>query len=86
MILKYLVWGIMMKTRKIYEGQKNSVYRIAKEINVKPATIYRYAENEKYVNKMSAEIIFKMAEVEDIDPKELWLKMKENARNNYYGI
>lgn len=76
-----------MITRKIYDGQKNSVYYIAKRLNIKPATIYRYTEDEKYVDRMSAKTIFEMAEVENIDPKELWLKMKENARSNKnYGV
>lgn len=70
-----------MKRRKLYKEQKNSIYKIAKSLGASTGTFYRYFQGVEYINNMSVRILFGIAEVENIDPKELWYKMKEYLYN-----
>lgn len=67
--------------RKLYNEQKNSIYKIAKSLNVSTGTFYRYFQNIENINNMSVRILFGMADIEGIDPKKLWHKMKEYLYN-----
>lgn len=61
---------------KLYEGQKNSIYFIQKKLGLSINTLYNYARKKTSINKMSANMINDIANIEKIEPNLLYEKMK----------
>lgn len=63
--------------KKLYEGQKHSLYYLQKHLNLDIKRLYRYADGSISVDKMPMKLIYGIAKIEGLDPAELYFKMKE---------
>ena len=63
--------------KKLYEGQKNSLYQLQKELDLHIMRLYRYADGVVSIDKMPTSLLNDIARLEGIDPIELYKKMKE---------
>lgn len=63
--------------KKLYEGQKHSLYYIQKELKLDIKRLYRYADGTNSVEKMPASLLNDIAKIEGISIDELYIKMKE---------
>lgn len=66
---------------KLYEGQKHSTYEIQNYLGVSKNTLYKYARGDSKVEKMSSEMLYKMAKFEGIPMKSLYEKMQKYQKN-----
>lgn len=67
--------------KKLYEGQKNSLYQLQNELNLNIMRLYRYADGVVDVDKMPISLLNDIARLEGLDPNELFKKMKEYQKN-----
>lgn len=65
--------------KKLYEGQKHTLYELAKKIGLNVNSLYKYARG-KDVRKMKAENMLGIAYYEHIEPNKL-LKMMIDFQN-----
>ena len=63
--------------KKLYEGQRNSLYYLQKRLNLDIKRLYRYADGKIDVGKMPVEVLCGIANVEGIDPVVLYRAIKE---------
>ena len=63
--------------KKLYEGQKYSLYYLQKKLNLDIKRLYRYADGSISIDKMPMDLIYKIAQIEGINSTELYFKMKE---------
>lgn len=63
--------------KKLYEGQKHSLYYLQKELNLDIKRLYRYADGTNSIDNMPMSLINDIARVEEIDAIELFKKIKE---------
>ena len=63
--------------KKLYEGQKHSLYYLQKKLNLDIKRLYRYADGSISVEKMPMDLMYKIAQIEGINSAELYFKMKE---------
>lgn len=63
--------------KKLYEGQKNSLYQIQKNLDLHIMRLYRYADGTVSIDKMPTSLLNDIAKLEGIDPIELYKKIKE---------
>lgn len=66
--------------KKLYEGQKHSLYYLQKELNLNIMRLYRYADGIVGVDKMPISLLNDIARLEQIEPSELFNKMKEHQK------
>lgn len=64
-----------MDLKKLYAEQKHSIYEIQKKIGLSHYGLYRYYGNATRIKNMPMEILNKIADFEEIEPKELYKKM-----------
>lgn len=69
---------------KLYKDQKNSIYKLQKEANTGHYTLYRYAKGERNIKNISAELLTKIAELENVDPEKLYEEMIKYQEK--YGV
>ena len=63
--------------KKLYDGQKHSLYQLQKDLNLNIMRLYRYADGVVSVDKMPISLLNDIARLEGIEPNELFKKMKE---------
>lgn len=63
--------------KKLYEEQKNTLYQLQKELNLNIMRLYRYADGVVSIDKMPISLLNDIARLEEIDPNELFKKIKE---------
>ena len=63
--------------KKLYEGQKHSLYYLQKKLNLDIKRLYRYADGSISIDKMPISLLNDIARLEEIDPNELFKKIKE---------
>ena len=63
--------------KKLYDGQKNSLYQLQKDLGLHIMRLYRYADGVVSIDKMPTELLYAIALREEIEPMELYRKMKE---------
>ena len=63
--------------KKLYEGQKHSLYELQKELKLDKMRLYRYASGQFKIEKMPISLLNNIAKIEKIDPKELFNKIKD---------
>ena len=63
--------------KKLYKEQKNSLYQLQKALNLNIMRLYRYADGQISVDKMPINLLNDIARLEEIEPNELYKKMKE---------
>lgn len=66
--------------KKLYEGQKNTLYYLQKKLNLNIMRLYRYADGVVDVEKMPTGLLNDIARLEEIDPNLLFRKMKEHQQ------
>lgn len=71
------------KAPKLYSEQKSSLNSIGKELGLDKMYLYRYVGNIEKVEKMPYEIVLGIANIEKIEPNELYNKMKVYALQNF---
>lgn len=62
---------------KIYEEQKDSIFKIQKDLNLDKMRLYRYAKGECSVENMPLKLLNDLARYFNIEPFVLLEKMKE---------
>lgn len=68
--------------KKLYEEQKHSLYEIQKKLDLHIMRLYRYAEGIISIDKMPVNLINEIAIYEELEPNELYKKMKEYQERN----
>lgn len=63
--------------KKLYEGQKHSLYYLQKTLNLDIKRLYRYANGTYKIDRMPMSLVSDIAKLERMDPSELYKKMKE---------
>lgn len=71
-----------MKDLKLYAGQKKNLNQIRNELGLDKMYLYRYVGNHSKIKKMPYEIVLGIANVEKIEPNELYNKMLVYALQN----
>lgn len=62
--------------KKLYEGQKHSLYELQKKLKLDKMRLYRYASGQFKVEKMPINLLNSIAKMEQMDPSELFNKIK----------
>ena len=68
--------------KKLYEGQKRSLYELQKTLKLDKMRLYRYASGEFKIDKMPMGLLNDIAKLERMDPNELFKKIKEYQERN----
>lgn len=63
--------------KKLYKNQKHSIYELTKKLELEYKRLYRYADKTVDINKMPIELVLGIANIEKIEPNELFREMKE---------
>lgn len=63
--------------KKLYEGQKHSLYYLQKELKLDIKRLYRYADGTNSIYNMPISLLSSIAQIEEISPSELFEKMKD---------
>ena len=63
--------------KKLYEGQKHSLYYLQKVLRLDIKRLYRYANGTHKIERMPMSLVNDIARVEGMDPNKLFNKMKE---------
>lgn len=63
--------------KKLYEGQKHSLYELQKELKLDKMRLYRYATGQFKIDKMPMSLLNGIAKIERMDPSDLFGKMKD---------
>lgn len=71
-----------MKDLKLYAGQKKNLNQIRNELGLDKMYLYRYVGNHNKIKRMPYEIVLGIANVEKIEPNELYSKMLVYALKN----
>lgn len=66
---------------KLYAKQKNSLYAISNKANINYRNLYYYSSKENNINSMTIGCLLAIAEVEEIEPMELYESMKRYLGN-----
>lgn len=67
--------------KKLYEGQKHSLYYIQKHLKLDIKRLYRYANGTNSIDNMPMSLVADIAKIEGIDPVQLYIKMKKHQKN-----
>ena len=67
---------------KLFENQKESIYKIQQNLNLDKMRLYRYADGSLNVRNMPAELILKLANYFKIEPNKLYEEMIEYEAKN----
>lgn len=71
--------------KKLYSEQKNNINFIRKQLGLDKMYLYRYIGNCKKIKRMPYEIVLGIANIEKIEPDELYSKMIGFAIRNNEG-
>lgn len=71
---------------KLYEEQKNTIYKIQKELGLSKDYLYKYARGEIKISKMTGSLLLKIARCEHIDYKKLYYAMVEYQERNNFNV
>lgn len=71
-----------MNNPKLYSQQKLSLNQIQKVLNLDKMYLYRFVGNLNKIKKMPYEIVLGIANIEKIEPNELYSKMLSYAVKN----
>ena len=63
--------------KKLYEGQKHSIYELQKALKLDKMRLYRYVSGQFKIDKMPISLLNSIAKVERMDPNELFVKIKD---------
>ena len=69
-----------MNKVKLFEEQKHTLYELQKKIGLSRSWLYDYANGRYNIEKMPANVILRIAQIESIEPNELY-KMMIDYRN-----
>lgn len=64
-----------MNKTKLFESQKHSLYELQKKIGLSRGLLYDYANGRYNVEKMSINIVLKIAQIEGVEPNRLYKMM-----------
>lgn len=68
---------------KLFEEQKQSIYKIQKDTGIPIAKLYRYAKGDTPINKMPVDLVLQLANYFKIEPNELVNMMLRYATRKY---
>lgn len=63
--------------KKLYEGQKHSLYYLQKALRLDIKRLYRYSNGTYKIESMPFDLVSAIARIEDIEPMKLYKKMIE---------
>lgn len=63
--------------KKLYKNQKVSIYKIEKDLDLGMYTLYRYANHDRKIEKMTAKMVCDLANYLKLEPNDLYKQMKE---------
>lgn len=63
--------------KKLYAEQKHSLYYLQKALRLDIKRLYRYSNGTYKIESMPFNLVSAIARLEDMDPMELYKKMKE---------
>lgn len=66
-----------MEKKKLYANQKHSIYELQKYLGLDCKRLYRYADKTINIDKMPVNLILQIAQLEKIEPNQLFKEMKE---------
>lgn len=71
---------------KLYKEQKNTIYKIQKELGLSKDYLYKYARGEIKISKMPGSLLLKIARCEHIDYKKLYYAMIEYQERSNFNV
>lgn len=71
-----------MKDLKLYAGQKKNLNQIRNELGLDKMYLYRFVGNYEKIQKMPYNIVLGIANIEKIEPNDLYSKMLSYAVKN----
>lgn len=66
---------------KLFENQKVSIYKVAKDLNINKITLYRYAHGDCKLDNMSALLLIQLSSYFNINVNDLNKQMKEYLKD-----
>ena len=67
---------------KLFDEQRESIYKIQKDLGLHKMRLYRYANGSLDVNNMPVELILQLSNYFKIEPNKLFKEIKDHARKN----
>lgn len=67
--------------KKLYKEQKHTIYEIQKHLGFSKVTIYNYVKGKNSIDSMKIGDLVKIAKYEEMEPMELYEKIKQEEEN-----
>lgn len=62
---------------KLYENQKNTIYKLQKELGLQPTTLYHYAKGRRNIDNIPAFWLIQISQIEGVEVNKLFKEMKK---------
>lgn len=62
---------------KLYENQKNTIYKLQKILGLPPTTLYHYAKGRRNIDNIPAFWLIQISQIEGVEVNKLFKEMKK---------
>ena len=62
---------------KLYENQKNTIYKLQKELGLPLTTLYHYAKGRRNIDNIPAFWLIQISQIEGVEVNKLFKEMKK---------
>lgn len=62
---------------KLYENQKNTIYKLQKELGLPATTLYHYAKGRRNIDNIPAFWLIQISQIEGVEVNKLFKEIKK---------